>query len=271
MATLTPLPHFGFIEITGRDAIKFMQGYTTCDVERMTPATSRIGAVCNIQGRMVASALIARTEDGLLLRLSQDLIEPVMDFLKKYIVFSKAEMANVSDAIRSFGITGALADAPGAAGTVRISQQQRLVSLGGERFELWIDADATLPELEDGSLEDWTAADIEDGVAWITAATTEEFIPQMFDYHRLKAVDFDKGCYLGQEIVARMQYRGNVNRKLFRGHGPGLRAGDPVRKDGKTVGRVVAASGDRVLAVIQSKDDSIPDVDGLNLEAIERE
>ncbi|MDZ7683822.1 MAG: hypothetical protein U5O39_01085 [Gammaproteobacteria bacterium] len=105
--------------------------------------------------------------------------------------------------------------------------------------------------------------------------TTESFIPQMFDYHRTGAVDFDKGCYLGQEIVARMQHRGKVNRKLFRGHGAELAAGDTLNVDGKEAGTVVAAAGEKLLAVVKSKDEAPPEAEStdgskITLEAIER-
>ncbi len=270
MATRTILPQYGFLSVTGRDALKFMQGYTTCDVERMTPEQSRIGAICNIQGRMVASALIVKTADGLLLRMSQDLINPVMEFLKKYIVFSKAEMADLSQSLNCFGVTGEIADAPAAAGAVVEVDHGYLINLGDGRVEIWSDSDSAFADLETGEIEDWMRADINSGVAWVTAATSEEFIPQMFDYHSIGGIDFDKGCYLGQEIVARMQYRGKVNRKLFRGERAGLDVGDAIVSGGKQIGTVVTASAEHFLAVIQSKDDGVPEIDNATLSAIDR-
>lgn len=275
MTTLTPLPQFGFLAINGRDAVKFLQGYTTCDVERMTQAQSRIGAICNIKGRMVASALIVRTDEGLLLRLSQDLIGPVQDFLHKYIVFSKAEMADLSTEMSCLGITGDpgdftddLADNPGAVARI---DSGHVIRIDSDRCELWTDGGVAPPDADTGSVDDWQRADIDGGIAWVCAATADAFIPQMFDYHSIHAVDFDKGCYLGQEIVARMQYRGNVNRKLFKANGKSFTVGDAVTRDGKSIGTVVAASGDVGLAVVQCKeDDAVPEADGLTLEKITR-
>lgn len=263
MTTLTRLDDYGFLAITGRDATKFLQGYTTCNLDDVTPDTSRIGAICNLQGRMVTSFRAARMEDGLLLRMSADLIDKTMEFLQKYIVFSKAEMADLSQSIGCYGVHG---EVPGDSfpqqfQEVRTNADRTIVRVDAAepRYEIWAEGEVTdFDDAVRGTPTDWHAHEIDAGQAWVTAATTETFIPQMFDYHRIGGIDFDKGCYLGQEIVARMQHRGKVNRKLFRGHGAELAVGETLMVDGREAGTVVAAAGDRLLAVVKSKDEAPP-------------
>ena len=81
------LDHFGFLELSGKDAKKFLQGYTTCNLENLTPESAQMGAICDIQGRVITSFLLASTEEKLLLRMSKDVLEKTLSFLSKYIVF----------------------------------------------------------------------------------------------------------------------------------------------------------------------------------------
>ena len=97
---------YGFLAITGKDAQKFLQGYATCDIEDITDTLTAIGATLNLQGRMVTSFRLARIEDGFLLRMSRDLVPATQEFLKKYIVFSKAQMNDLSDTLYCYGISG---------------------------------------------------------------------------------------------------------------------------------------------------------------------
>lgn len=278
MTTMTHLENFGFLAVRGKDAMKFLQGYTTCDLLDITPERSGLGGICNIQGRMIASFRIVATADGFLLRMGRSLIPAVSEFLQKYIVFSKASLADVSDTLHCYGVIGPVDGFPTTRlGTVRIGECQVIRVSDTDRFEVY---DASPPAFAEVDNQPWLAADIDDGLAWVSDATAGEYIPQMFDYHRTGGIDFDKGCYLGQEIVARMQYRGSLNRKLRRGQVRGevtigelLLATDT---SGKTLGQVVAAAGSHFLAVVQAKDDSLPDcqlVDGraVALEAISRE
>lgn len=278
MATVTQLSNTGFLAINGRDAHKFLQGYTTCDLDDVTPDASGIGAICNLQGRMVVSFRIVRTDEGFVLRLPLGLIETVRNFLQKYIVFSKAEMEDLSPVWRCYGVIGEVDLYPEGHRQVQRGDHSRVIRVEGPapRYEIW--AEGVAPDvsgLTEASEEDWMRTEIEAGVVWVHESTTETFIPQMFDYHRIGGIDFDKGCYLGQEIVARMQYRGKVNRKLFRGKGAHLAIGAELMAGGKAVGTVVAAAGADFLAVVQSKDDSVPAVEmpdgtALDLASIER-
>jgi folate-binding protein YgfZ len=263
MNQVISLPNFGFLAVTGKDAVTFMQGYTTCDLDELTDTMSvngsAIGAVCNLQGRMVTSFRCTRLPDGLLFRMDRSLVAETMAFLKKYIVFSKAEMADLSDELACFGVIG---EAPA------LVDNAHLIQVSEDRFEIW--GQTGMLEAS-GDSEDWWKQEIADGLAWVTPETKEEFIPQMFDYHSAGAIDFDKGCYLGQEIVARMQYRGNLNRRLHRGRANhSTEIGQPLLDEGaKRVGKIVAAAGNDFLAVVQAKGEKSPDCTLESGEAVE--
>ena len=262
MATVTKLDQFGFLLVTGKDATKFLQGYVTCDLADITPESGGMGAVCNLQGRMVTSFRIVAVDGGYLLRMMRERVAPTMEFLKKYIVFSKAEMKDASGGINCLGVTGDVDGYPDRRNGVVSPDDQEIIRVAdAARFEVWNTIrDWTLPGSEAGDPAEWQAWEVNEGIAWVSDATGEEFIPQMFNYHNLGGIDFDKGCYLGQEIVARMQYRGALGRKLFRGSaGTSPAVGDSLKnEDGKSIGTVVAAAGDAFLAVVQAKDDSVP-------------
>lgn len=263
MATVTKLDQFGFLLVTGKDAQKFLQGYVTCDLADIDGDTAGMGAVCNLQGRMVTSFRIVAVDGGYLLRMMRERVPATMEFLKKYIVFSKAEMKDASGGIGCFGVTGDVDGYPATKGGVVSPDDQEIIRVDDDaRFEVWNTiADWTLPDSDTGDPAEWQAWEIDKGIAWVTGATSEEFIPQMFNYHNLGAIDFDKGCYLGQEIVARMQYRGALGRKLFKcSANASVSIGDSLENgDGKSIGTVVATGRSNFLAVIQSKEDSLPE------------
>ena len=272
MVQIAKLDNFGILAVTGRDAHKFLQGYVTCDMDDVSDTVSAIGAICNLQGRMVTSFRILQSDEGYLLRMARQLVPVTMEFLKKYIVFSKAEMRDCSDELSCLGITGEIEESPLEVGEVTRTNDGYRVRVGeADRFEAW-SRDPNLLIADAGTMTDgeWRAWEISVGIAWVTGATSEEFIPQMFAYDRIGGVAFDKGCYLGQEIVARMQYRGALSRHLYRGKAnKPVEISDPLQDDtGKTVGQVVAAEGETFLAVVQVKNDHVPDVPGCSLEAI---
>lgn len=270
------LPEYGFLGIAGKDAIKFFQGYTTCELNDLDSELSGIGATCNLKGRMLASYRLISNADGLLIRMDRRLVEPMIEFLKKYIVFSKATLANLSDQYQCYGQIRTTTDSTAsksAAITCPAGKDQWLETERGpvicinqgidlsdepERCELWLDSTRlqATPSLDPTSeAELWHHAEIAQGLAWVSAETSEEYIPQMFNYDKINAINFEKGCYLGQEIVARMQYRGAVKRKLHRGSITSKQpVGDNILDDnGRSVGTIVSNSNTQILAVIQTK------------------
>jgi|TARA_B100000315_G_scaffold70219_1_gene64031 hypothetical protein len=281
---LVQLDHQGILAIRGEDAAKFLQGYVTCDVDAVTPAVWQMGAFCNLQGRMLSSFLIINSGDGYLLKMDRELVTTTHDFLRKYLPFFNAETVDVSDDYRLIGIAG-----PGAKGVIErlfprcpsVEQphfshdgtQLMLLHPDPDRFELWLSGEGeselmqALPDqFVTGDADPWKWMDIQQGIGWVVAATSEKFVPQMMNYQLIDAIDFDKGCYLGQEIVARMQYRGELKRQMYHALVDGGQrpiSGAPVNTQaGDAVGTVISAvavkKGHELLAVLQNGDDSQP-------------
>ena len=97
------LDHFGFLKVSGVDAVTFLQGYTTCDLAALNDDSAQLGAICNIQGRMLASFIVIRQDQDLVLRMHKSLVPKTIAFLTKYIVFSKAELTDISEKLRCYG------------------------------------------------------------------------------------------------------------------------------------------------------------------------
>lgn len=262
MNTYASTHNFGFLGVTGKDASTFLQGYTTCDLSTLDDTRSSMGAICNIKGRMVTSFRIARHRDVLLLRMHRDLVAPTITFLSRYIVFSKAEMHDVSGEYQVVGVFG---DSPVEGldarnpEAVASSDTRLLLRVGPGRAELWV---RDTPPVASLSPENWDLAEIESGLAWVTPVSTDQYLPQMFRYDEVAGVNFEKGCYLGQEVVARAHFRGKVKRSLERATAAGLVSpGATVRNGDRDVGQVVASAPDDhgnsiVLAVLPDTGDA---------------
>lgn len=253
------LKHFGFITVIGRDAQKFLQGYTTCDLEKLGDDVISPGAICNIQGRMLCNFHIARIDQGFLLRLHQSLVDATLIFLKKYIVFSKATLADESGQYKCFGLTQVGADAPQTLHQMSHTKAGLLSKISDSgRFELWSNSPELIdsPELtnspEAADTANWIKQDIEEGIAWVNETTSEAYLPQMYNLDKHHGIAFDKGCYLGQEIVARMQYRGELKKRLQRVNASRkLTNGEKILDaNGKRMGEVVYAQDQICLAVL---------------------
>jgi folate-binding protein YgfZ len=228
--TIVPLALYGVLEAVGPDSAKFLQGQLTCDVRDVDATRSTPGAYCTQKGRMLSSfQLLQREADRLWLRMRADLLENSARTLGKYAVFSKVKLA-VRDDIVGFGLHGSGAAAlvqqfcqstpVGQNSTISTGEMSMLQrDIAGEWFECWLPAataaafwhSATGQASPAGS-EFWRWLVLRSGFGEICAASAELFIPQMLNYHLNGAVNFKKGCYTGQEIVARTHYRGQVKR-----------------------------------------------------------
>ena len=207
------LEHFGFLKISGVDAVNFLQGYTTCDLAALTDDSAQLGAICNLQGRMLASFIVIQQGQDLVLRMHKSLVAKTIAFLTKYIVFSKAELTDISENLYCFG-------APHAKSAARESPYSTMTDNGtitidlGNREEQWAAAEQTT--VITGMIEQWADAELDAGIAWIDENSCAAYLPQTFNYQHFGGISFTKGCYLGQEIVARMQYRGELKKRLHR-------------------------------------------------------
>lgn len=232
---VSPLFQYDFLHVDGPDSSTFLQGQTSCDWRAITPAQSSRGAYCNIKGRVLSSFIGAQPSETLaLLRMRADICENTRSLLKKYIVFSKAEIGDQPRARFAIGVAGPGARqrlrtlfgaAPSAAlESLTVGTDTIIVQLDddGLRYECWLTdtrAAEYWPALCDGvavcDSADWERDNILQGIGEVHAATQDLFLPQQLNYQLVGAVNFKKGCYTGQEVVARIQYRGKLKRRLY--------------------------------------------------------
>ncbi len=224
------LTHEGVLAVRGADAAKFLQGQLTCNLNYLSDTQASLGARCTQKGRMQSSFRILLQGDGVLLAMASELLEPQLADLKKYAVFSKSKLTDESAAWVRFGLAHA-DQALSALGltlpveTDSVVRSETLIAVrvSPGRAELWAPAEhaeslhsqlaATLPQAE---LNEWLLGQIRAGIGQVMPQTRELFIPQMLNLQAVGGVSFKKGCYTGQEIVARMQYLGKLKRRLYR-------------------------------------------------------
>ncbi len=268
------LSHEGLMAVRGPDASKFLQGQVTCNLNYLSADTSSLGARCTPKGRMLSSFRIVQQGDGYLLAMASELLDGQLADLQKYAAFSKSKLSDESNQWLRFGLQGGDSvltslglNLPTTADSVVHAADILAVRLSDGRSELWVSAAQAEPvnaalnaQLREAPLNDWLLAQVRAGIGQVFAATREQLIPQMINLQALGGVSFKKGCYTGQEIVARMQYLGKLKRRLHRLS----MVGDEVPEvatplyspvHGSSVGEVVLAARSRdgieLLAVVQ--------------------
>jgi hypothetical protein len=261
-----PLPDYAFLACEGARVAEFLQGQLTCDVRAAGADRAIPGAVCTLQGRVIASFLLWQPEaTRVLLRVRADLAAATAAHLARYAVFTRTRVGE-HPPLAVLGLLGPLPASlvmppPAAAHALVALAQGWLLrrDAGGSVHELWVPADertAWLERLaalgEPASADAWAAALVQLGDAEIRAATRGQFLPQMLDYDRNGAVSFRKGCYTGQEVVARTQYKGAVKRRLHRLFGEGVAPapGTELRSGERSAGTVVESAQSGAGAVV---------------------
>lgn len=237
---VVPLLQLAGIEATGEDARTFLHAQFTNDLKHLQDGQAQLSAWCSAKGRMQANFIIHRQGGGYRLILAADLQPAILKRLQLFILRSQVQLADVSVSLGHIGVAGKeAADALAATGLPvpesPMSLQERngccVIRLSPTRFIVT----APLAGLADvwqhlatqatpAGQPVWEWLDIQEALPWITAATREEFVPQMVDLEKLGGVSFHKGCYPGQEVVARTQYLGKVKRHLYR-----LRSTEPLQ------------------------------------------
>lgn len=219
------------IRCSGADAQKFLQAQLTNDVAKVTTEMSQYTGYCTAKGRLLASFLLWQCEDAYYLQLPSSIVDSVIERLRKFVLRAKVELANVRDEWRSFGLGGDNANpllqelfpsVPGMPHEVAHSENASLLYLPGNRFQivakskyapmLW---DALRKNIQPADARVWDWLDIRAGIPVILPQTQEQFVPQMVNFDLIGGVSFNKGCYPGQEIVARTKYRGQIKRRMF--------------------------------------------------------
>ena len=226
MQGVVHLSHWGVIRAQGSDAASFLQGQLTQDVQQLDQHSTRLAGFCNAKGRLLASLLIWHPEpDQFLMLCSADLLPATLKRLSMFVMRAKCKLSDASASLAVYGLSGDTAtrwlgtSAPPAAGRCTAAtggQALRLGDVAGTARYLWVQAtDAAAPPLPALAAEAWEWLEVGSGVARIVAATAEHFVPQMVNFELVGGVSFQKGCYPGQEVVARSQYRGSIKRRAF--------------------------------------------------------
>ncbi|MBI3525137.1 MAG: folate-binding protein YgfZ, partial [Betaproteobacteria bacterium] len=267
----------GLIRVAGPDAAGFLHNLLTNDVKGLPADAARRYGFCNVKGRLLANMLMWREADDLLIALSADLHALILKKLSMFVLRSKVKLTDAGDERVLLGLSGPQAEAALAelgqvptevlmscrneyGQVIRLEKQRYLLSLEANAAQAaWLKLTA---HARPAGLSAWHWLEILAGMPCITAATQEEFIPQMVNYEMIGGVSFTKGCYPGQEIVARTQYLGKIKRRMYRAR---LESGAPLagahlyapETGEQSCGRIVNVApspqgGNEVLAVIQS-------------------
>ncbi len=205
---ITRLTRYGLLSVTGEQAREFLHAQLTNDIAALPAGRAALAGWCSAKGRLLASFLVIPVADGFLLQLAKDLAPAIAKRLTMFVLRAKVRIEDASGRTQ----IGAWGEMPGVSSAhlaVTESAGQVTVAMGPGRFLVIGEAAGTeVPE------ERWTLEEIRAGRPLITSATQDMFVPQMVNYDALGAVNFQKGCYPGQEVVARAQYRGQVKRRM---------------------------------------------------------
>ncbi len=229
----------------GEDATSFLHGQLSNDVSRLGASQARLAAYCDAKGRMLASFIYARCPDRRVVLVCQaDVLETTLKRLRMFVMRAQVKIEDGRDRLRCVGLVGdaaALAVHPGAAdlppwGKIDLADDTLLLRLpqaAGPSRWMWIgpsaEAESLLASQPSVRLQDWDWLEVTSGVAQVRAATAGTFVPQMLNYELVGGVDFKKGCYPGQEVVAGSQYLGKLKRRSVLLTSPqALSAGEPV-------------------------------------------
>ena len=216
----TRLHDWGVIRAQGAEAAKFLHGQLTQDVEHLQDGEVRLAGYCSVKGRLLASFVMWRQgADEVLLACSADLLPVVLKRLTMFVMRAKCKLSDASAELPLWGLAGpaamacAATAADGAAGGACLPLPDAMVAGQPVARALWVGASA--PDAPALDIEAWRWLEVHSGVARIVGATSEQFVPQMVNLELVGGVNFQKGCYPGQEIVARSQYRGTLKRRAY--------------------------------------------------------
>jgi folate-binding protein YgfZ len=274
------LSHYGLISVHGEDAVTFLQGQLTNDIRNVDDQHSQLSGLCNPKGRLLASFRVFHRGDSIYLCLPMDMIEAVISRLRMFVLRSKVTLEEASDTFVHLGISGQEAEQelrkftgelPARVNEVTQDADRTVIRVPGihPSFELFTSAEHAKQLWNQLNVQSapigavaWQLLDIQAGIPVITPATREAFVPQMTNLQLIDGVSFKKGCYTGQEIVARMEYLGKLKRRMYRARVDGEsepHAGDDIFANDdaeQSVGKLVSAAphqdgGYAMLVVLQ--------------------
>ncbi len=275
---IADLADIGFVAVTGADAQLFLQGQSTNDVRNVSDNTSQLSSICSPKGRMLVNFRLVWSRDGYLLLAPRDMLEAVVTRLRMYVLRADVQLKDVSNDLVAFGFQGTrsmekVGELPEKTDAVQPADRLSVIRLLGHaqpRFLVFGPAEdaqiywqrlagVAAPVGRDA----WELTNIRAGEPRIFPQTADTFIPQMVNYPIVGGVSFTKGCFTGQEVIARMQYLGSLKRRMYLALAttdshprPGDELFAPANVSGQGAGRVVNAAphpegGYAMLAVIQ--------------------
>jgi tRNA-modifying protein YgfZ len=233
---LVDLSHLGLLQVSGEDAVSFLQGQVTNDIKLLNGQNSQYAGYCNPKGRLLALFLAFSHRGHLYLQLHSTLLEPIMKRLKMYVMRSKVTIEDVSASMLCIGVAGKDTEAnlktffkkvPSQAHELVSLNDAALIRLPGNTPHYLIFSDTENVSVIWKQLQKthspvgkpcWDWLEIQAGIPEISPATQEEFVPQMINLDALDGINYKKGCYTGQEIVARTHYLGKIKRRTQVAH-----------------------------------------------------
>jgi len=230
---LMDLSALGLIAVSGADATQFLQGQLTNDLRSLTPTRTQLSAHCTPKGRMLANVRVLRLSDLIYLQLPRSTAETLVNRLTMFVLRAKVAVEDASDGLVGIGVAGPCApdllapelpDLPGHANGLALHGELAVMRVPGTpaRFQVLGPADrvASLWDRLAGeatvvNADYWALLDIRAGLPTVYPQTADLFVPQMTNMQLIDGVSFTKGCYTGQEVVARMQYLGRLKRRMY--------------------------------------------------------
>jgi len=256
-AALYRLDDFGTLIVTGPEARSYLQGQLSFDLDRLTAGQIELATCNSPQGRVQAVIWIIERSDALVLLVPAAMLDRTLARLKKYVLRAKVKVESGTERFAVFGAMGRLSSEAASRAHTQI-EQRSYVQWPGEPPRILCIAEAGLEARTDADfVTEWHRADIAAGLPQVYPQTHEAFVAQMLNVDVLGGIGFEKGCYTGQEIIARTHFRGAVKRRMFRFRAegappaPGTRIVANDQHAGDVVDAVATSSGCELLAVIQ--------------------
>jgi folate-binding protein YgfZ len=282
---VAPLDDYGVISVAGEDNTNFLQNQFSNDVRLVSQTHSQLNAYCSPKGRVLSLFRVIKQEDTYFLLLPQERLQSTLNRLKMFVLRSKVTLEDASDTMGALGIAGDKAtklaktlapNLPQTPEDCEYAEQRSVITLPGEpnRYlifgaygKLTAAWNKCKQQAIPASAQIWTFLNIQTGLPEVLEVNSDEFVPQMLNLHSLNAINFKKGCYPGQEVVARMHYLGKQKRRMYLAHVAAEIApqpGDNVYSEanisddgmGQSVGKIVSTTpsphgGYDVLVVMQ--------------------
>ncbi len=268
MPEFSRLPLFSVLRFAGADAESFLQGQLSNDIGLLKDGRTQLSAFNTPQGRVISILRLRQTPEGIFALLPTDLAPTVVQRMQRFVLRAKVQIEALTNWVAGgcFDVAECSAARAHALPSIDSAERQHMVWFSNPDGRVIVTAPAAIWQssplhLKSGTAgqaeQRWLAADIAAGLPQVLAATTEIYVAQMLNLDRLDAISFDKGCYTGQEIIARTQYRGRIKRRMLRYRLDGGAApapGTPLLSGADKVGAVLfgapAQAGPEILAVM---------------------